>query len=364
MCDFALSLDYGTHKPDGHIEIKGAAMKVSKIGELGLLKTIRQFTDKNQYVEIGFGDDAAVLKLGRGKERVVVTTDMLVEGIHFSFDYFKPAVLGRRAYEVNASDIAAMGALPVAAFISIGIPPDIEMSVLRRFYRGFSDRAKRHSCVVVGGDTVRAECFTISVTILGRLEKRAQPLLRSAALPGQRIFLTGLPGESGMGLKLLREKQDAHRDKISRALIHRHLLPEARIVEGLALAKSLRNVAAIDVSDGVFNELNLIARASGVRLNVEAGRLPLSPFLKTQAERFGIDPLEMVLFGGEDYELLFTASATLHRVQDILERAGSKVKVHEIGRVARGRGVRILDENGKSLKLKDKTFRHFLNQSS
>jgi len=334
-------------------------MRLFEAGEAGFLSAIRRFTDVHPLVETGFGDDAAILKCVGAGGRMAVTTDMLVDGTHFSLALCTPFELGVKAYEVNASDMAAVGALPVAAFLSIGVHPDTPLALLMDFYKGFRHAARRHKCVIAGGDTVRAESLIISVMLTGRYMKGARPLLRSGAKPGHRVYVTGSPGESGMGLKLLRKYPHYGRIKRWMPLIKRHVLPEARIVEGLALARSGHTGAVIDVSDGVLNELRHISRMSHVRLNIPYMQLPVSSALDKCSREFSINPRDMVLFGGEDYELLFTSSLDKAWITNLFHRAGSLIPVHEIGWVEKGKGVRILDEMGAPLFFKDMTFQHF-----
>jgi thiamine-monophosphate kinase len=334
-------------------------MRLFEAGEAGFLNAIRRFTDMHPLVETGFGDDAAILKCVGAGGRMAVTTDLLVEGTHFSLALCTPFELGIKAYEVNASDLAAVGALPVAAFLSIGVLPDTPLALLMDFYKGFRRAARRHKCVIAGGDTVRAETLLISVMLIGRYMKGAMPLLRSGAKPGHRVYVTGWPGESGMGFKLLRKYPHQGRIKRWIQLIKRHVLPEARVVEGLALARSRHTGAAIDVSDGVLSELRHISRMSHVRLNIPYLQLPVSSALDKASRELGVNPRDMVLFGGEDYELLFTSSLNKAGITNLFHRAGSRIAVHEIGRVEKGRGVRILDERGEALSFTDRTFQHF-----
>ena len=151
------------------------ARDISQIGESGFLELIRNFSSVNQFTELGMGDDGAILRRGRSGGRIVITTDMLIQGVHFSLDYSSFRELGRKSYEVNASDLAAMGARPTAAFLSLGVKPSTPLKGLRDFYKGFLKGAVRHGCIIAGGDTVRADSLTVSVTLVGLYAKRSRP---------------------------------------------------------------------------------------------------------------------------------------------------------------------------------------------
>lgn len=355
-----LTYPHESHLYMNHYLRNDGIMKLFETGELGFLDAIKRFAKKNSLVEVGFGDDAAILHDKDGKNRIIVTTDLLVDGTHFSFDFCTPRELGVKAYEVNASDLAAMGAMPAAAFLSIGAAGETEMKAMLDFYKGFESAARRHGCVIAGGDTVRADRLIISVMLIGLRPQNAPPMLRSSASAGEYVYITGAPGESGMGLRFLMDNPKARKEKSLQPLIKRHLLPQARVREGVALAASRAVGAAIDVSDGVYSELHHISRMSKVRLVIEIPKLPVSLRLQRESRRLGIDPLEMLLFGGEDYELLFTSPNPPAQIKKILRNAGSKIRVHEIGRVEKGRGVLFVDASGKRISLSDKTFHHFV----
>ncbi len=330
------------------------------MGEIRCLEMIRSYTKPHSYLDIGFGDDAAILKMKRKGERIAVSTDMLVQGVHFLIPASGYSDLGIKSYEVNASDMAAMGAWPVAVFISLGLPPETDVQAIRDFYRSFSQAAARHGCVIAGGDMVRSDRVVVCVTIAGTYRPGCRPLVRSGARPGQLVYVTGWPGESGMGLKMLLENPHALGEKKYRPLIRRHLVPKARVKEGSALAESRSTGAVIDVSDGIYNELCHIARESRTCIKIKASLLPLSPRLKEACLKRGGNPMETVLFGGEDYELLFTSSLSPAQIRNMFRVHGIRTAVHEIGSVEKGRDVVLVDEKGGQIGVVDKTFQHFL----
>lgn len=339
-------------------------MKISEMGEKRIIEALRSFTGSNRYVQVGFGDDGAVLNIDKKCPRIVVTTDILVEGTHFLPDSVEFKDLGYKSYEVNASDIAAMGAWPIAAFLSLCLPSDMEYRFLKDFYKGFSMAAKRHDCRILGGDTVRSDRFCISVTLVGLYKTGCKPLLRNGAKPGSHVYITGWPGESGMGLIVLKEKRHSVKRLKKHPLVIRHLRPKSRVTEGALLACSRSTGAVIDVSDGVYNELHHLSQESGIKIVIPLSKLPISGNLWKEAVSRDMDPLQMVLFGGEDYELLFTSSLTLSRIKRMFERRGIRNPVHKIGWIEEGSGVIFLDEKGSPVPIGDKTFEHFPQERS
>lgn len=334
-------------------------MKISEMGEKRIVEAISAFAGLDSRVEVGFGDDGAVLRMNRKETGITITTDILVEGTHFLTDMLDLKDLGYKSYEVNASDIAAMGAYPIAAFLSLGLRQEMEFHLLKDFYKGFSQAAKRHGCHILGGDTVRAKCFFISVTLAGIHETGSKPLLRTAAKTGDRIYITGWPGESGMGFILLKNKSYGTLSPKKHPLVARHVRPKSRVREGMILAQYRNTGAVIDVSDGVYNELHLLSVSSKKKIIVNLPDLPVSRTLCKEAQSEGLDPLQLVLFGGEDYELLFTSSLKLSQIKRIFERERTRCPLHEIGRVEEGCGVVFLNEKGNPEIVGNRTFEHF-----
>jgi thiamine-monophosphate kinase len=334
-------------------------MKIYEMGERRIIEAISAFAGFNRRVQVGFGDDGAVLRMKRKETGITITTDILVEGTHFLPDMLNLKDLGYKSYEVNASDIAAMGARPVAAFLSLGLKREMEFRSLTDFYKGFSVAAKRHGCLILGGDTVRSECFFISITLAGVHETGSRPLLRTGAKPGDRVYITGWPGESGMGFNLLKNKRHRIQTLNNHPLVTRHIRPKSRVKEGMVLARCGSTGAVIDVSDGVYNELHLLSGSSKKKILINLPGLPVSRILRKEAESEGLDPLQLVLFGGEDYELLFTSSLNLPRIKRMFERKGIRCPLHEIGRVEEGSGVVFIDEEGKPISVDDRTYQHF-----
>jgi thiamine-monophosphate kinase len=276
---------------------------------------------------LGIGDDAAAWSPTPGA-LVVATTDMLVEGVHFRLEWTSPRDLGWKSLAVNLSDLAAMGATPGRALISVALLPG-QTRLVEEMYEGLSDLARLTGTRVVGGDTVRTSGpLVVNVALIG--EAAPDRLLRrDCAAPGEVLVLTGEVGASAAGLALLLE---GDRDRLGRPetapLLTAHHRPMPRLAAGQAIAAmGLR--CAIDVSDGVASEAGHLAVASGVAITLEIDRLPLHPaavalFGEAEARR-------LALSGGEDYELLFTVPDG--RLAEVTAALGGQVRATVVGRV-------------------------------
>ncbi|MDI3281292.1 MAG: thiamine-phosphate kinase [Bacillota bacterium] len=347
-----------------------------QIGEFGLIELIRQLEEEASYrlemarlggrapqgrlraaglsgAVMGIGDDAAVLP-GRPGFHTLLTVDTLVEGVHFLRPKISPADLGARALAVNVSDIAAMGGYPTFAVVSLAIPESLEVEWLEELYRGLLAEGTTWGVQVVGGDTVRAGEFSLTVALLGEVEE-GRAVLRRGARPGERIAVTGTLGDSAAGLELLlRESGAPALDPEVRArLLARHFTPRPRVPEGRDLGAGIAT-AMIDVSDGIATDLRHLCSESGVGARIYADRLPLSPDLRAAAAALGLDPVSLALSGGEDYELLFTAPE--EKLRPTLA-GGTPVTV--IGEVVEAdRGLSLVREDGRSTPLPH-GYRHF-----
>src|SRR3989338_10646732 len=204
-------------------------MKLSQLGEFGLIKNARDiFKSLNENIVVGIGDDCAAIKL-RKCFLLIATTDALVEGIHFNLDYTKPYQLGIKSININLSDIAAMGGIPLYALLSIAIPPNISVNFMDDFFKGVKDGAKRFNVSIIGGNVSSSKNeFSINITVLGEVEEKYMPL-RKGAKAGDKIFVTGYLGDSAAGLKILKKGEGA-RGKGREKLINKHLRSEERRV--------------------------------------------------------------------------------------------------------------------------------------
>lgn len=257
----------------------------------------RRLSKPSIAVEVGIGDDAAVVSAGGGL-RWAVTTDAMVEDVHFSLKQGDLTQLGHKALAVNLSDLAAMGASPRFALVALGLPEGFEPAKLDALYDGLQSLATEHRVSIVGGNISRSPLLTITITLLGSLAGPA--LIRGGGKPGDHLFLTGPVGSSALGRQLLLSGREPKDDE-ERACIARHLTPTPRV----AVGETLRLIASagIDVSDGLAQDAKHLTNASkcGARINLEA--LPRSPKYDELTQNLD-DPWQPALSGGEDYELL------------------------------------------------------------
>lgn len=302
-------------------------------------------TPRNQATRLGIGDDCALLSIPQGHD-LALTTDTLVEGVHF-FSDVRPDDLGHKALAVNLSDLAAMGAGPFAVTLALTLPR-ADADWLEGFATGFFALAERFGVELVGGDITHGPLTVVTVQALGVVPE-GLALRRGGARPGDEVFLTGMLGEAGLGLRILQEQTTA-----SDAAALRHLLrPEPRVAAGLAL-RGLAS-ACIDVSDGLSADLGHILEASGAGACLDWDALPLPQILRQEAEAGGNwrFPLEC----GDDYELCFTApQENVARIE--AELAALDCPLSRIGRIEATPGLRIL-RRGARIDMEPQGYRHF-----
>jgi len=309
-----------------------------------IVEKIRALATTSPGLTIGPGDDAAVVARAAGL--LAATTDMLVEGVDF-LPGEDPERLGRRAVAVNLSDLAAMGAEPEFFLLSIAVPPERGEEVPLGIVRGAIARAAAHGATLAGGDLSAAPLLVVSIAFWGR--PAGEPLRRSGASPGDLVYLTGHPGDAAAGLRLAQavppdvpELAAADRQRLLAAFRD----PEPRVAFGAWLGRERLATAMIDVSDGLGVDAGRLARASGVRLRLERERLPISPALAAFAAAAGVDPIELAVGGGDDYELLFTVrEADAPRLGEKADALG--VPIRAIGRVSSGSGAVLSDARGE-----------------
>ncbi len=293
-------------------------------GERQLIASIRlkagQQRERSVMLKLGIGDDCAVLRPRRGDE-LVVTTDLSLENVHFRRDWHPPQSAGHRCLARGLSDLAAMGARPEAAFLSLALPPELTGTWMEGFLDGFLALAKRHRVPLAGGDMAKAGLVIADVVLLGSVPQ-GKSLLRSGAGAGDVIYVTGALGGSAAELLALERRPRAFLGAETEG--HPHLFPEPRLAAGRKLMASNLATAAIDLSDGLSTDLAHVCEESGLAAEIDAEALPVDARAS----------LEQALHGGEDYELLFTA-----RPKTVLPRQLGGVLVHAIGRMKkRGRG--------------------------
>ncbi len=288
---------------------------------------------------LGAGDDCAIVSRPRGQ--VLFTIDSIVEKVHFDLRWGTPEALGARALAVNLSDIAAMGGRPTACVVNLGVREGITSRTLERIYSGLRDAAREASIDIVGGNITRARELSITIAILGEAGRGV--MRRDAARPGDEIFVTGTLGDAALGWRILagklRTRGDAKKNRASeKYLVERFLSPHARLYAGQRLAALRPAPAAIDVSDGLMQDLGHILEQSGVGAEIDAPRIPVSPAYRTL---MGGDMVH-ALTGGEDYELIFCARPG-HSEAELSRRL--RVAVRRIGRIVRGKRLNVIGAN-------------------
>ena len=372
-------------------------MRLREIGELKLLKAIRKRFSSGQQaigsgIILGIGDDAAVL--APHNKKILVTTDMMNEGVHFDLGFTAPFHLGFKLVSVNVSDIMAMGGKPEYLFLNISMKKDADEDFFNRLYDGISSAMDVYGIRLAGGDLSSAiNDMVLSATVIGYGNKI---VTRSGAKVGDKIYLTGTPGESACGLEILKRATTnsrkwirnsefriqnpvgkyrsnikiTHNSKIItldfeavKPLLARHLMPVARDYKQL----SINATSMIDVSDGLFIDLNRICDESNVGARVYLDRIPLSDEMKYASERMDLGPLSLATSGGEDYELLFTTaaeavssqrSAVSDKKRKGLTRQSSPVEVTCIGEITKKKRV-VVDMSGRESVMKVEGYQHF-----
>ena len=328
-------------------------MKLSRLGEFGLIEKIRRSTPKGRGVRLGIGDDAAWVANPTGFS--LITADLLIEGIHFDFSWTTMFDLGFKTLAVNLSDIAAMGGVPAYLMLSLGIPAQFDSKKIAGFYRGIGALAAKSGVALIGGDTNMATSFLASACVIGHAPYR--PISRRGAKPGNDVYVTGTLGDSALALQFLKTGTGPTKPRHSQ-LYARHHRPTPRLITGRLLAKERLATAMIDISDGLVQDLGHICQASHIGSVVLAESLPLSPAYRRLAGAAG---LSLALTGGEDYELLFCARRRdRESIRQLQGRA--KVAITRIGRcVAAKQGITVLDGLGSPLDIPATGHDHFKN---
>ncbi|MBI5746780.1 MAG: thiamine-phosphate kinase [Nitrospirae bacterium] len=312
-------------------------MDLCQIGEFGLIDRIRKrFPPSKRSLLVGIGDDSAVLRPKKDMD-ILLTTDLLVEDIHFDLKYTTFRELGYKALAVNISDIAAMGGIPRYLVVSLAIPGGLDIKDIDELYKGIGILAKRFGINLAGGDTSASKKgIFISITLLGDVEPGIV-IARSGASVGDSIIVTGNLGDSSAGLEVLKKRENAGRGY--KYLKKRHLMPIPRVDEGRLLATNKLATSMIDISDGLLSDLSHILDESGVGAELFLDKIPISAPLRRYAARVGASPLRFALSGGEDYELLLTASkASTQKV--VCSPLLTKTGVSVIGRITKHKGIK------------------------
>ena len=341
------------------------AMLVSELGEFNLIdrlaaviarpnaRRIQALDARGFRILRAIGDDAAAWNAPAGAR--VITTDAMVEGVHFNLNYTDWRSLGWKCLAANISDIAAMGCIPTYAVVTLGLRPDLPVEGLEALYEGMMEVAARGGGAIVGGDVVKSPAFFITVALQGAAPD-TPILLRSAANPGDLIAVTGPLGAAAAGLRLLMSGASPQPDADAAAYLTRaHNRPVPRVNEGVSLAAAGVR-CAMDISDGLMDDLEKLCRASEVSALLHADRIPVDRRLKSA---FPHDWLNLAVAGGEDYELLFTAPP------DLMDKASSALPEPPavIGRVVERADdvplVRLLDAQANPIDVTSGGWDHF-----
>ncbi|MBI4963975.1 MAG: thiamine-phosphate kinase [Desulfomonile tiedjei] len=320
-------------------------MKLKDIGEFGFIDRIAPLGNiRTKGVVKGIGDDCAVISVD-GPNYLLVTTDLLVERVHFLKQWASPEIIGARALTANLSDIAACGGTPLDAFISIAIPDNLEVEWLDGLYRGMAEMARAYDVNLLGGDTTGSKSdLVINIALTGTVAPD-QVLFRHTANAGDIIVLTGPAGLSAAGCDVLLHSPDLP-GELSRVLTRAHLEPRPHILQGRLLATSGACTAAIDVSDGISSDLGHICRDSGLAAVVYEKRLPISDDLIRAGVSLGKDPLAWVLNGGEDYVLL--AAVKPDKLADLQDNfRANALDLFPIGEFVRGDSMSLERSDGR-----------------
>ena len=318
---------------------------LSSLGERTLIRRITARLAASlpapSWVKVGPGDDAAVLEPERGAYDVL-TTDAVVEGIHFDRAFVPPDAIGHRALAVNLSDLAAMGALPRAALLSLALPPSLDLSDFEQLVDGVLSFASSHRVTLIGGNiTQTSGPLTVDITAIGAVRPR-KVLTRAGARPGDTVYVTGSLGEAAVGLQMLRVGEADASD----SCVVRYLRPQPRVRAGMLLGRNRAASSCMDISDGLADCVRQVADASGVGMTLDASALPISAEVRDAQARRGQDALGLALSGGDDYELFFTVrQAHRGRLRMVCQQLGD-LPITRIGVVTKGRDLMVRDESG------------------
>jgi thiamine-monophosphate kinase len=315
-------------------------LRVQDIGEQGLLKRVQAFCPTAIV-----GDDAAVLPTEPGKF-LVVTSDILVDGVHFSDRTTPPESAGWRAAAANLSDLAAMGASPLGITVGLGLPGETSVEWVERLYQGMVECLNRFGTVIVGGDICRSPVRTLAITAFGQVDPNCV-IRRSTAQPGDAILVTGFHGSSRAGLELLLKNE-----RFSDELVRSHQFPKPRLD---VLPLPATRIAGMDSSDGLADAIVQICRMSQVGATVDRNAIPIHPALKSWVS--SEQAIDWALYGGEDFELVLCLTEEM--AQDWVKKLeGAAI----VGEITSDQAVRLIDFSGEFGDLflsLDQGFQHF-----
>jgi thiamine-monophosphate kinase len=342
----------------------GLTMKKA-MGELALIERIRSGASAaepnprgNRRVALGIGDDCAILR-PPPRHEVLVTTDFTLEGRHFRRDLHPPESVGHRTLARGLSDLAAMGAGPLAAFLSLALPPELLAAAagrrwVQRFFTGLHALAHQHAVPLAGGDTAESPCgLVLADIVLVGSAPAGRALRRSGGRPGDALYVTGALGGAAAELAALQRRAPSRPPRMPSANqvdTHPQLLPQPRLAVGPELLRRRLATAALDLSDGLSTDLAHLCRESGVGAEISAAALPIHQLAQATPAR----AIDLALHGGEDYELLFAAPSSVP-----MPRSLAGVPITRIGSLVRGNSISLVDSAGRRRPLQPGGWEHF-----
>ena len=337
--------------------------RLSQLGEFQLIQSLpRRFSTQGFRPIVGIGDDAAVLP-SSSSQHSAISTDLLVEGIHFTRKTATLYDIGYKAAAANLSDIAAMGATPTAIFVAIALPPSFIEEDWHDFYRGLAVPCKPYHVQLLGGDTSSSPTsLFIAITIMGQVAP-GHILTRHGAKKGDLIYVSGTLGDSAAGLTYLKNYQHPPRisslPKSRQYLVHSHLQPTPRITLGQLLASRPFASAAMDLSDGLSGDLRHLCDQSRVGALIYSAHIPMSEQIQSYAKKMRTSPLDWSLHGGEDYELLFTLPPQWQQELETLAKK-RRIPITQIGVIQSKRfGIRIEQRDHTRNDLPTQSYEHY-----
>ena len=326
------------------------------LGEFGLIERIRKKAQvRRKSIVLGIGDDCAGFRVSPGK-LCLLTTDTLIQGIHFDLRFIGLRDLGWRSLAVNLSDIAAMGGRAIGFLVTLGSPKELGVREADLLYQGMFDLAREFKVDLAGGDTVRAPFLILCLVVWGEVERKRMAT-RSGARPGDLLLVTGELGGAQAGLEVLSGKEKGIAG--AAAAVKRHCRPMPRLKEAEALGRVGGVNGMIDISDGLASECQHLAKESRVGIEIQEDKIPLLSVTQKVAGAKGVPARDFALYGGDDYELLFTApERRAAKLAKAVEALGTRVTV--IGRVVSGRpGVVMVSKGGERKRVTRAGFDHF-----
>jgi len=327
---------------------------VSEFTERELVARIQQrVTPPPPWLLVGIGDDAAVVESERNRLEVL-TVDCVIDGVHFDRRFTPPEAIGHRALAVNLSDLAAMGASPRLALLSLALPGELPLDHFDGIVEGIATLASAHGMTVAGGNLTRTPGpLTIDITAVGTVKRRGV-LTRSGARPGDNVYVTGTIGGAAAGLQMLKESEDGR----EASCVLRYLRPDARIRTGTLLGRNRAATACVDLSDGLADGVARIAESSDVGITLDGSALPIEPDARRWFEAHGLDAVRAAITGGDDYELLFTAHPRARgRMKAAVQHGG--VSIARIGVCTADRALSLLSPGSESPMPMPSGFSHF-----